>query len=316
MAQYLLRRVLLLVPTVLGICVAVFLLIRTLPGDAAEQMLLTQEYKDINSVEQIRAALGIDRPVWEQFGEWFGDLAAGDLGTSMRTGRDISDELVVRLPVSLELALLSTLLSVLIALPIGVLSALKQDTLPDYVARTISTLMLAVPGFWLASLVILLGSIWFDYVPPLRYIKFVDDPWGNLRQFFAPALLLALASSAATMRMTRTMMLEVLRQDYVRTARAKGLKERVVVVRHAIRNGCLPVITIVGLQFGVTLGGTVIFEQIFQLPGLGQYMLEALRTRDYPVIQGLTIILAAFVVLMNFFVDLSYAWLDPRVSYR
>jgi peptide/nickel transport system permease protein len=175
--------------------------------------------------------------------------------------------------------------------------------------------MIAIPGFWLASRVSLLGSLWFDYVPPLRYIKLVDDPWGNIRQFFVPALLLALASSGVTMRMTRTMMLEVLRQDYVRTARAKGLRSSRVILRHAMRNACLPVITVVGLQFGVILGGAVIFEQIFQLPGLGQYMLEALRTRDYPVIEALTIILASFVVVTNFLVDLCYAWLDPRVSY-
>ena len=240
----------------------------------------------------------------------------GDLGRSLWRNTPVTHDLVERLPVTFELGLLSLLIGLSVAIPIGVHSALRQDTFADYVTRSFSILMLAVPGFWLATLVMVFPSVWWRWSPELEYVRFFDAPLQNLRQMIVPAIILGLSLSAITMRMTRTMMLEVLRQDYIRTARAKGLKEQVVVARHALRNGLIPVVTLIGLQAPLLIGGAVIMEQIFVIPGMGQLLLDAVSQRDYPIVSGVFLVVGTSVLLVNLAVDLSYGLLDPNVRYR
>ncbi len=314
MRQYLIKRLLLVIPTLFLITLIVFVLTRMIPGDVVELMFEEQGYaKDI---QEMRALLGLDRPVLMQYLSWVWQVLHGDLGTSLWTKNPVLEEILYRLPVTLELGLLAMVLAVLMAIPIGVLSAARQDTMQDYLARSFAIGGLSIPNFWLATIAIVLPAYYFGWTPPIQYIKLSDDPWGHLLQFLLPAFILALASGASVMRLTRAMMLEVLRQDYVRTAQAKGLRGRVVILKHALRNAIIPVITIFGIQLAQIAGGTVIMESIFGLPGMGKFLLDAIIQRDYPVVQGVNLFLATIIVGMNIITDLTYALIDPRIRYR
>ena len=291
MHAYLARRLLLVIPTLLGVSMIVFLLVRLLPGDAVTMLL--QEYAYAKDADEMRARLGLDRPIYIQYVEWLGAVVRGDLGTSLRNKSPVADELLGKMPVTAELGVLAMIVGLLIAIPVGVISAVRQDTWSDYVGRSAAIGMLAIPGFWLGTLAITLPSVWWGWTPPLRYTTFLADPMKNLSHVAIPAIILGLALSGSLMRLTRAQMLEVLRQDYVRTASAKGLAERAVVVRHALKNAFIPV-----------------------LPGMGRYLLEAVQYRDYPVIQALNLIFATVIILANLIVDLLYGWLDPRVRYQ
>jgi peptide/nickel transport system permease protein len=310
---YLARRLLLLVPTLIGVTMVVFSLVRMLPGDAVSMLL--QDYAYAKDADEMRARLGLDRPVHVQYVEWLGGILHGNLGTSLRSNQPVAIEISNRLPVTAELGLMAMAIGLLIAVPVGVLSAVRQDTRSDYVARGAAIAMLAIPGFWLGTLVITLPSIWWQWTPPLRYTRLWDDPGKNLAQMIVPAIILGIALSGSVMRLTRAQMLEVLRMDYVRTASAKGLDERAVVFRHALRNAFIPVLTLLGLEVAIVVGGAVVIENVFALPGVGRYLLEGIQYRDYPVIQALNLIFAIVIVLANLLVDLLYGWLDPRVRY-
>ncbi len=313
MRRYVLRRLLVAIPSLLIASLIVFALPRLIPGDVVQLMLEEKAYgKDL---DDLREKLGLNRPIYLQYFEWLGRVARGDLGESLWTKRPVIQELIRRVPVSLELGLLALFFAVLIALPVGILAAVRQDTLEDYAARSAAILGLSVPGFWLATLVIVLPAVWWGWSPPIQFTEFGRDPWAHLAQFLLPAFILGIASSAALMRLTRAMLLEVLRQDYIRTAWSKGLYERAVVFKHALKNAVIPVVTVLGLQVATVLGGTVIFEQIFGLPGMGRFLFDAINQRDYPVIQGINLLIVSIVVIMNLIVDLLYAFLDPRIRY-
>ena len=314
MHVYLARRLLLVIPTLLGVSIIVFMLVRLLPGDAVTMLL--QEYAYAKDADEMRARLGLDRPVYVQYAEWIGGVARGDLGTSLRSKSPVAEELVNRMPVTAEPGVLAMLVGLAVAIPIGVIAAVRQDTWSDYLWRSVAIGLLAIPSFWLGTLVITLPSVWWGWTPPLRYTRLLDDPLKNLGHVIIPAIILGLALSGSLMRLTRAQMLEVLRQDYVRTASAKGLAERAVVTRHALKNAFIPVLTLLGLQVSILVGGTVVLESVFVLPGMGRYLLEAVQYRDYPVIQALNLIFATVIVLANLAVDLLYGWLDPRVRYQ
>jgi peptide/nickel transport system permease protein len=265
----------------------------------------------------LEAALGLDVPIHTQYVRWIGNiLLHGDLGQPLRGIRPVTQIVMSRLPTTIELSILATVIAVLAAVPIGIYSAVRQDTVRDYLARSVSIIFVSVPPFWTALMVILLPSIFWGWSPPIEVIPFSEDPLGNLGMFLIPAAILGMSLSGVTMRMTRTMMLEVLRQDYIRTAWSKGLTEKPVVIRHALKNALIPVITIIGIQFPIIIGGAVIIEELFQLPGIGRLMLESIQHRDYPVVSGINLIVATGVVVVNVIVDLTYAWFDPRIRYR
>jgi peptide/nickel transport system permease protein len=313
---YLLRRLLALVPTLLFTSIIVFVSVRLIPGDVIDLMLAQNDISAVQDRARVEAALGLDQPIHAQYLRWAGAALRGDLGHSLWRSTPVVGLLAERLPISFELGLLALAIALSVAIPIGVYSALRQDSFGDYVTRSFSILMLAVPGFWLGTLVMVFPSVWWRWAPELEYVRFTDDPIQNLRQMIVPAIILGLSLSAVTMRMTRTMMLEVLRQDYVRTARAKGLTEQLVVARHALRNGLVPVVTLFGLQAPLLIGGAVIMEQIFVIPGMGQLLLDAVSQRDYPIVSGVFLVVGASVLLINLAVDLSYGLLDPNVRYR
>ena len=314
MRQFALRRLVLLVPTLFLVTVIVFSLVRLIPGDVVVLMLEEQQFaKDI---EELRHKLGLDEAIHVQYVKWVGNMFRGNFGVSLWTKRSAVEELKARIPVSMELGIMAMLLSMSISIPIGVISALRQDTFLDYVLRVYAIAGLSIPGFWLATLVVVLPSIYFKWSPALEYIPFTENPLRNLYQFAIPALVMGLFGSASVMRMTRTMMLEVLRQDYIRTAWAKGLKESAVIWRHALKNALIPVVTIIGMQLPGILGGTVIMEQIFSLPGMGRFMLEVINKRDYPMLQATNLFFATIVMSCNLLVDISYGWLDPRIRFR
>ncbi len=317
MSAYIARRLLALIPTLLFASIIVFATVRLIPGDVIDLMLSQNDIgADKRSREQLVSALGLDRPIFEQYLNWVWAALHGDLGNSLWQNSPVLQEVLQRLPVTLELGALALLIGLVIALPIGVYSAMRQDTPTDLGARSFSILLLAVPNFWLGTMVMVFPSIWWGWSPEVHYVKFTEDPWQNLKQMIVPALVLGTSLSAVTMRMTRTMMLEVLRQDYIRTAWAKGLSERVVVVRHAVRNALIPVVTLIGLQAPLLIGGAVIIEQIFVLPGMGLMMLDAVNQRDYPVITGVFLVIGVAVMLINLLVDLSYGLFDPRVRHQ
>ncbi|MDE0446587.1 MAG: ABC transporter permease [Spirochaetaceae bacterium] len=318
MRAYIIRRLLLLIPTLFILSVLVFLSVRFIPGDVMDAMVLRLGYFDVSVVdrEALAKKLGLDVPVWVQYGRWSRDIFVhGTLGNSLMHEVPVAERILARLPVTLELGLLAIFFGLLIALPVGIYSAIRQDTAADYAGRSIAIIGLAMPNFWLGIMVMIYPGIWWSWSPPMELIPFFEDPLGNLGVFLIPSLILGTAMSASTMRMTRTMMLEVLRQDYIRTAWAKGLGERVVVIRHAIKNTLIPVVTLVGLQLPILVGGAVIMENIFNLPGLGRLMLDALRDRDYPVVQGTNLFFGVAVLAINLLIDLVYAVLDPRVRY-
>jgi len=320
MSAYILRRLLLLIPTLFLVTIIVFLMVRLIPGDVIdlimeEHMFETKRGREVN-IEAIERRLGLDLPIHVQYGRWIADVFRGDLGESMWTNRPVTEELRNRLPVSLELGLLGIIVGLIIAVPVGIYSAIRQDTVGDYLGRSFAILCIAVPNFWVATMVIVFPSIWWQWTPSLEYIPLVENPIENFKQFIIPAAILGMVLSGYTMRMTRTMMLEVLRQDYIRTAWSKGLRERVVIVRHALKNALIPVVSIAALQIPVLIGGSVIIEQIFSLPGMGRYFLEAIADRDYTIVSGINLVVASVVLLNNLMTDMTYAYLDPRVQYR
>ena len=338
MRDYLIRRVLLIIPTLFIVSIIVFLMIRLIPGDVIDTMM-AQRPTGANAPgtllahdrEALERVLGLDVPMYVQYGRWVGVLQTpdpttrefsyngifqGSLGVSLRDGVPVTGQILSRIEVTLELGLMAIIIAVVIALPVGIYSAIRQDTVADYLGRTTAIIGLSVPNFWLATMVMIFPAIWWGWSPPVELINFREDPLGNLGQFMIPALILGTAEAAMTMRMTRTMMLEVLRQDYIRTARSKGLKEELVVMRHAVKNALLPVVTIVGASLPILIGGAVIMEQIFALPGMGRLMLDSLQRRDYTMVSGVNLVIATVVVGANLLVDISYAYLDPRVRYK
>ena len=319
MRAYIIRRLLLMIPTLLLVSILVFLLIRFIPGDVIDGMFASS-YRggSAETRAELERVLGLDVPAHVQYARWIGDMVLhGTLGKSLLgSAITVEEQILRRVPVTLELGLLAIAIGLVIALPVGIYSAIRRNTLADYAGRTVAVVGLATPNFWLGLLVIVFPAIWWNWTPPIRMIALSDDLLGNLGVFIIPSLILGTYFAAATMRMTRTMMLEVLRQDYVRTAWSKGLRERVVVVRHAIKNALIPVITLTGLQLPVLIGGSVIMENIFNLPGIGRLLLDALLDRDYPMVSGVNLVFAVGVVVINLVVDLLYAFLDPRVRYR
>jgi peptide/nickel transport system permease protein len=311
--RYLAKRLAVALPSLLIASLIVFTLPRLIPGDVVAMMMEEKAYaKDL---EEMRAKLGLNRPIYVQYFEWLGRAVRGDLGESLWTRRPVLQEIGRRLPITLELALFATIIALLIAIPVGVVSATRQDTLRDYVARSAAILGLSVPNFWLATLIIVLPAIWWGWRPVTGYVELAADPGGHVTQMLIPAMILGIAAAAALMRLTRGMLLEVLRQDYVRTAWAKGLRERVIVLKHGLRNAIIPVVTLLGTQLPQIIGGTVIIETIFGLPGMSRFLFDAINQRDYPVIQGVNLIVVSSIVLINLGVDMLYAVLDPRIRY-
>ena len=316
MRAYIIRRLLLTIPTLFILTILVFFSVRFIPGDAIDAMLGKVDFQVDVDREALERMLGLDVPAHVQYGRWVGDIFLhGTLGKSLVGGGAVGDKIIDRLPVTIELGVLAIVIGLLIALPVGIYSAIRQDTAADYAGRSIAIIGLATPNFWLGIMVMLYPAIWWGWSPPMEVIPFTEDPLGNLGVFLIPSLILGTAMAAATMRMTRTMMLEVLRQDYIRTAWAKGLNERVVIIRHTVKNALIPVVTLIGLQLPILLGGAVIMENIFNLPGLGRLMLVALTDRDYPLVSGVNLFFAAGVIGFNLFIDLIYPYLDPRVRY-
>ena len=321
MRAYIIRRLLLIIPTLFILTVLVFLSIRFIPGDiidtmVSEMILLGAGGAEIDR-EALERMLGLDVPVYVQYGRWIGNmLLHGTLGESLLGGWTVEERIVGRLPLTIQLGVMAIVIGLLIALPVGIYSAIRQDTAADYLGRSIAILGLATPNFWLGLMVMLFPALWWGWSPPVLWVPFAKDPLGNLGVLLIPSLILGTASAAATMRMTRTMMLEVLRQDFIRTAWSKGLRERVVVMRHAIKNALIPVVTLIGLQLPILVGGAVIMENIFNLPGLGRLMVLALEQRDYPVVSGVNLLFGTAVVLFNLLIDLIYPFFDPRVRYQ
>jgi peptide/nickel transport system permease protein len=313
---YVLKRLLSLVPTIVGVTILVFLMIRLIPGTVIDQIIGTDAIVDASARAQLRAFFGLDRPLPVQFWTWFGGLLRGDLGQSWRSGLPVSQMIFDRLAVTVELAGGALLISLLVGIPLGVLSAVRENTPLDHVARIASLFSLSIPIFWQAAMIILALSLWFHWVPPVEYAPLTTNPTANLEQMILPALVLGTVVAAQVMRMTRSALLEVLRNDYVRTARAKGLAEQLIVRRHAFRNALIPIITVVGLQVGYLLGGAVVTEEVFTLPGVGRLVLNAVYERDYPLVQGTILFIAVLFMLTNLVVDLLYAYLDPRIRYR
>ena len=314
MRRYVAGRLLLMIPTLIGVAVITFVVMRLVPGDiVALRYAGSSVPQDI--IDQERALLGLDKSMVEQFLTWMGSLAHLDFGQSLWTGNSIIDEVWVRLPLTLELAVIASALAVLIAIPLGVVAAVKQDTWVDYAIRLFSIGGLAMPSFWIGIMLVLGTLTFFGWAPPLVYTSFFDDPVANLSQLVLPAISVGYRYSAVSMRMTRSTLLDVLREDYVRTARAKGLRDTIVVVRHALRNALLPVITVVSLEFAFLIGGLVVTEQVFNLNGIGKLLVDAVAHRDYTLIQALVLLLAAVFVIINFVVDMVYVVLDPRIRY-
>ena len=318
MGTYIVKRLLLIIPTLFGVAAIVFLIMRVIPGDVALLILGGDDGGQIDpkQLAAMRSQLGLDQPLFVQFGTWLWGVVRLDFGTSLWTGQPVVKELLIRLPLSLELALLATIVSVILAIPLGLLAAVRQDTWVDYVVRVVSIGGLAVPSFWIGILCILTLVIFFGWGPPLEYIAPWQDPWLNLEMMIWPVLTVGYRYSAVTTRMTRSTVLEVLREDYIRTAWAKGLRERAVVIRHALKNAMLPVITLIGTEFAFLIGGLVVTETVFTLNGIGRFVVDAVAHRDYPVVQALVFLIAFSFVIVNLLVDLTYAWFDPRIRYR
>jgi len=312
--RYIVGRLLLMIPTLIGVAVITFVVMRLVPGDiVALRYAGSSVPQDI--IDKERALLGLDKSMVEQFLTWMGSLAHLDFGQSLWTGNSIIDEVWVRLPLTLELAVIASALAVVIAIPLGIVAAVKQDTWVDYAIRIFSVGGLAMPSFWIGIMLVLGTITLFGWAPPLVYTSFFDDPVANLAQLVLPAISVGYRYSAVSMRMTRSTLLDVLREDYVRTARAKGLRDTIVVVRHALRNALLPVITVVSLEFAFLIGGLVVTEQVFNLNGIGKLLVDAVAHRDYPLIQALVLLLSAVFVLVNFAVDMLYVVFDPRIRY-
>jgi peptide/nickel transport system permease protein len=317
MWKYLLKRFLLMLPTLLGVAIVTFTLIRIIPGDVVELRYSGDRgavSQDI--IDKERARIGLDQPVWRQFATWVTGVARLDFGTSMWTGAPIWEEVRLRFALSMQVAIMATIVAVLLAIPLGVLAALKQDTWIDYTVRLFSIAGLATPSFWLGIVMILVMLIVFKWLPPMVYTPFWVNPWQNLAQLIWPALAVGYRYSAVATRMTRSAMLEVLREDYIRTARAKGLMQKLILSRHALKNAILPVMTVIAIEFAFLIGGLVVTEQVFNLNGLGLLFVQAVAHRDYTLIQALVMLVSGFFIVVNFFMDVVYALVDPRIRYR
>jgi peptide/nickel transport system permease protein len=317
MRTYIAKRLLLIVPTLLGAATLVFLIMRVIPGDVALLILGGDQGQiDQKQLDAMRQQLGLDKPLIVQFGTWLWGVVRFDFGKSLWTGQPVVEELLIRLPLSLELALLATMVSVIISIPLGMVAAVRQDTWVDYVIRVVSIGGLAIPGFWVGILCILFLVIVFGWGPPLEFTPPWVSPWANFQMMVWPVLTVGYRYAAVTTRMTRSTVLEVLREDYIRTAWAKGLAERAVVIRHALKNSMLPVITLIGTEFAFLIGGLVVTETVFTLNGVGRFVVDAVAHRDYPVVQALIFLTAFSFVIVNLLVDMTYAWFDPRIRYR
>jgi len=325
MRTYILKRLLLAVPTLIGVSIIVFFMLRILPGDIVQQVAgenqVTPELR-----AQIERQLGLDRPAWQEYFEWLGNVVTLDFGTSLRDSSSINERLKNTLPTTLEMSLLALVISLIIALPVGIVSAIRQDSVADYAGRSVAIGFLAIPSFWLGTMIIVYSSEWFGWATPLptEYKQIWEDPVANLKYLIfpfgyfiplGPAVLLGVSLSGTVMRLTRTQMLEVLRQDYVRTAWAKGLRERRVITAHALKNALIPVVTVIGLQLPILVGGSVIVESIYTVPGMGQWLFTAILQRDYTAVQAIALLAAIAVVTANLIVDVAYAYLDPRIRY-
>src|SRR2546422_103749 len=318
MSTYIAKRILLIVPTLLGAAALVFVIMRVIPGDVALLIFGGDQagHIDPTQLAAMRQRLGLDQPLLVEFGTGLWGVLRFDCGTSLGPGRRVVEELLVRLPLSLELALAATVVSVVIAIPFGMLAAVRQDTWVDYVIRVISIGGLAIPSFWVGILCILFLVIWFGWGPPLEFTPPWVDPWANFQQMVWPIVTVGYRYAAVTTRMTRSTLLEVLREDYIRTAWAKGQRERAIVFRHGLKNAMLPVITLIGTEFAFLIGGLVVTETVFTLNGVGRFVVDAVAHRDYPVVQALVFLIAFSFVIVNLLVDLTYAWFDPRIRYR
>ena len=317
MTKYLVKRFLLMLPTMLGVALVTFLLIRVIPGDVVElrysgdRGAVSQDLLD-----KERARIGLDKPVWQQFLTWIWGVVRLDFGTSMWTGAPIWEEIKLRFALSLQVAIMATIVAVLLAIPLGVLAALKQDSWIDYAVRIFSIAGLAMPSFWLGIVLILLMLVIFKWLPPMVYTPFWVNPWQNMLQLIWPALAVGYRYSAVATRMTRSAMLEVLREDYIRTARAKGLMQKLILSRHALKNAMLPVMTVVAIEFAFLIGGLVVTEQVFNLNGIGLLFVQAVAHRDYTLLQALVMLVSGMFIFVNFLMDIAYAWIDPRIRYR
>ena len=314
MQAYILRRLLLIVPTMVIVSIIVFSTIRLIPGDVIDYMVSTR-YFTADAAVALREKLGLDLPAHVQYGRWISGVIRGDFGESLITSLPVTETILRRLPRSLELGALSLLFALLIALPVGIYSGMNPESVGDQILRSIAILFICIPSFWLGTMILILPAVWWRWSPPMHFVSFWEEPLTNLTLFIIPAIVLGMWLSGVTMRLTRTMMLEVLRQDYIRTAWAKGLRERVVVLRHALKNALNPVLTMVGLQLPVLIGGAVVVEHIFNLPGIGSLVVTTLAQRDYTILSALNLMMAVFVLLVNVIIDISYAWLDPRIQY-
>jgi peptide/nickel transport system permease protein len=312
---YILRRLAQAVPVLVGISIVVFVLTRMIPGDAVDLMLGVDFDVDEQRREEMRQLFGLDQPLPIQYINWARGVVTGNLGHSMRTGRPVDQEIINRLPVTLQLTFLSVVLAVVIAIPAGVIAAVRSGTKTEAGVQTASLLGLAIPNFWLGTLLILFTSRAFGWFPAASYVPLTEDPWRNLQIFILPSIALGAALAAITTRMTRSSMLEVLNREFIVTSRAKGLTESTIITRHALKNALIPVVTVVGIQTGQLLGGVIIIEQVFNLPGIGRLAITAIEQRDYPIIQGVVLFVAVAFVLINLFVDVLYAYIDPRIRY-
>lgn len=315
MSRYLLQRLALVIPTLIGTSLVVFILLRLLPGDIVDILFGGDPQVNQQTIDQIRESMGLNKPLLIQYGEWVGGLARGDAGVSMRTGLSVSESLGRSMPVTIQLAVMAVFFACIVAIPLGIISAVRRNGVSDLLTRLIGLIGLSFPAFWLATMFLLISSTVFRWVPPLKWVSPWEDLGQNLQIVIVPALLLGLQPMAIIMRMTRASMLEVLRQDYIRTAYAKGLAERLVLIRHALQNAFIPVLTVVGVQFGALMGGSVIIEQIFALPGVAFFLLSGIYNRDYPVVQSTVLLLSAIFILVNLAVDMLYGYVDPRIRY-
>jgi peptide/nickel transport system permease protein len=326
MRAYIIRRILLMIPTLFIASLIVFFAVRLIPGDIVDVMMAEVQTVSVVDKSALMKELGIDVPLIQQYGRWIGvwpqedgrisGLLQGNFGKSLRKRSPVIDDILDRLPITVELSLLGMIFAQFIAFPVGIISGLRQDTWIDYVARSFAIICIAVPGFWIGTMVIVFPSIWWGYTPPIVYVSFLENPVENLQMFVMPAIVLGMALSGTQMRLVRSQILEVLRQDYIRTAWAKGLRERAVVLRHVLKAALIPVVTIVGLNLAFLLGGTVIIEQIFNLPGMGGLIMAAARKRDYTVITGVMLFFGVGMVVINLLVDITYGFLDPRIRLK
>ena len=328
MRAYAIRRLLLVIPTVLLVSLMLFMMLRLIPGDIVDLMVSSAEVWGSTrpDLPAVREALGLDQPILVQYGRWMGliphadgsvsGIFQGDLGNSLWGRTPVIDEIADRLPLSLELGGLGIISILLFSLPVGLYAAVRQDSIVDHGGRGLATAFIALPSFWVAIMVVLIGSVWFGKAPPLRYIDFADDPIKSVKQLIIPALIVGMGGMGTTTRIVRSTMLEVLRQDYVRTAWAKGLGERVVMTRHALRNALIPIVTMIGGWVPPLIGGTVVIETVFGIPGMGRLLVNAITDRDYTIVSGVVFVYAIILVVINVLVDLSYGFLDPRVRYR